>query len=370
MRCLLLVLSLLCAACTPRPESWPRWERFVQHLVADDGRVLDPGGGGQSTSEGQSYALFFALVANQRERFDRILAWTDRALADGELGARLPAWRWGRRSDGRWGVTDANPASDGDLWIAYSLFEAARLWQAPHYAETARRLLAQIRAQEIADAGRGGWVLLPAPQGFRLDGDRFRLDPSYLPGFQFRYFAGIDLAGPWARVWRSYLDHVPQAFAAGVAPDLYIVDRAGRITPDSERPPAGRYDAIRVYLWAAMSGGDSLTGLMPHLMGFAGHARALGAPPETVDPLSGAVVHRFSPYGFSGAVLPYLAVLGDEPTLRAQRRRLLWARLRERLTHRRSYYDEALCLFGEGWIEGRYRFDGEGRLWPRWAEQR
>lgn len=34
-----------------------------------------------------------------------------------------------------------------------------------------------------------------------------------------------------------------------------------------------------------------------------------------------------------------------------------------------SYYDEALCLFGEGWVEGRYRFDDDGNLWPRWVER-
>lgn len=369
-RCLLpLLLALALAACIPTPPtaSWPRWERFERHFLRDDGRIIDPRNADRSTSEGQGYGLFFALVANRRAVFDRILAWTDRELAGGDLGTRLPAWHWGRRADGRWGVVDANAASDGDLWIAYSLLQAARLWNEPAYATRARRLLVSIRELEIVDADAAGWLLLPAPRGFELPGGRFRIDPSYLPGFQFHAFMNQDPAGPWARVWRSYLEHAPQVFAAGLAPDLYVVDRGGGIEPDPERHH-GRYDGIRVYLWAAMSGGDSVGRLLPLLLGMAERVHARGAPPEAVDAISGATLGRFSPYGFSGALLPYFAVLGDEPTLAAQRRRLLLARLRERVTHRYSYYDEALCLFGEGWIEGRFRFDAQGNVWPWWAE--
>ena len=42
-----------------------------------------------TTSEGQSYALFFALAANDREAFDKILLWTENNLADGSLKALL-----------------------------------------------------------------------------------------------------------------------------------------------------------------------------------------------------------------------------------------------------------------------------------------
>src|SRR5512140_2824396 len=111
--------------------SWPTWTRYVQAFVADDGRVIDHGDHDRTTSEGQAYALFFALVANDRPLFERLLRWTGDNLADGRLAERLPAWSWGQRRDGSWGALDANSASDADLWTAYALLEGGRLWSEP-----------------------------------------------------------------------------------------------------------------------------------------------------------------------------------------------------------------------------------------------
>src|SRR5690606_41062597 len=100
-----------------------------------------------STSEGQSYALFFALVANDRERFERIWRWSREILAGNDPQNMLPAWLWGQGKDGKWQVQDANSASDADLWFVYALLEADRLWQKPAYRADALALLAQ-RSEE------------------------------------------------------------------------------------------------------------------------------------------------------------------------------------------------------------------------------
>src|ERR1051325_10123812 len=92
-------------------ETWPEWDRFAKRFIQDDGRVVDVTFDQKSTSEGQSYGLFFALVANDRARFDQILHWTSDNLADGELGRKLPAWLWGERDDHSWGVKDPNSAA-------------------------------------------------------------------------------------------------------------------------------------------------------------------------------------------------------------------------------------------------------------------
>ncbi|MBC7859222.1 MAG: cellulase, partial [Burkholderiaceae bacterium] len=141
------------AACPP----WPAWESFRAHFVSEGGRVIDPAEAAQyTTSEGQSYGLFFALAGNDRASFERILRWTEDNLAGGDLTARLPAWQWGRRADASWGVTDANAASDADLWIAYALAEAGRLWQAPQYSALAQLLAERIVREETAQvAGLG-----------------------------------------------------------------------------------------------------------------------------------------------------------------------------------------------------------------------
>jgi len=346
-------------------SNWPEWNDFVGRFVQADGRVIDITFERKSTSEGQSYGLFFALVANQRAQFDTLLKWTSDNLAAGQLGDKLPAWLWGLRADGSWGVKDQNAASDADLWIAYTLLEAARLWKAPDYADTGRRLLAQIRRHQIAQAGSAGPVLLPG-YGFTLDKGRFRLNPSYLPEFMFRYLAATDPSGPWQSVWDGYVRMAPKVFSAGVAPDLFVVDSTGRVMPDTEREPSGSYDAIRVYLWAGMSGRDSQE-MIRMLSHYAVLIRKLGAPPEKVDPRTGVAVRSdYSPIGYSGAVLPFLSALNDKPALEKQRDRLRAAALRAKRGEPTNYYDQVLILFGKGWLDGQYRFDDQGRLQPKW----
>jgi len=346
-------------------SNWPEWNDFVGRFVQADGRVIDITFERKSTSEGQSYGLFFALVANQRAQFDTLLKWTSDNLAAGQLGDKLPAWLWGLRADGSWGVKDQNAASDADLWIAYTLLEAARLWKAPDYADTGRRLLAQIRRHQIAQAGSAGPVLLPG-YGFTLDKGRFRLNPSYLPEFMFRYLAATDPSGPWQSVWDGYVRMAPKVFSAGVAPDLFVVDSTGRVMPDTERDPCGSYDAIRVYLWAGMSGRDSQE-MIRMLSHYAVLIRKLGAPPEKVDPRTGVAVRSdYSPIGYSGAVLPFLSALNDKPALEKQRDRLRAAALRAKRGEPTNYYDQVLILFGKGWLDGQYRFDDQGRLQPKW----
>ena len=347
-------------------SDWPEWNDFVGRFVQADGRVIDLTFERKSTSEGQSYGLFFALVANQRAQFDTFLRWTSDNLAAGQLGDRLPAWLWGLRADGKWGVKDENSASDADLWIAYTLLEAARLWNAPHYADTGRKLLDLIRRHEIAQAGSAGPVLLPGAIGFTLDKGRFWLNPSYLPDFMFRYLATTDPKGPWQSVWDGYMRMAPRIFSAGVAPDMFVVDSTGKVMPDTQREPSGSYDAIRVYLWAGMSGRSSQE-MVRMLSTYAELIRKFGTPPEKVNPLTGvATKFDYSPIGFSGAVLPFLSALDDKPSLEKQRDRVRAAALRAKRGEATNYYDQVLILFGKGWLDGQYRFDDQGRLQPKW----
>jgi len=347
---------------------WAEWDRFAARFIQADGRVIDLTFGGKSTSEGQSYALFLALVANEREQFDTILEWTSSNLADSQLGQRLPGWLWGRHEDGSWSIQDRNAAADADLWFAYTLMEAGRLWQAPHYDALGRQLLALIREHEVARAGAAGLVLLPGPVGFVLSNDRFRINPSYVPGFMFQYLAANDPRGPWAEIWQSYLRSAPQIFAAGVAPDSYVVDSKGVVTQDTERTPAGSYDAIRVYLWAGMSGEQSQA-IVRLLEPFAELIRTRGVPPEKVNPATGAALEAdYAPIGFVGAVLPFLAALDEDELLRAQVTRLTQDAARARMGTATNYYDQVLILFGQGWHDGQYKFDEQGRLQPKWLQ--
>lgn len=362
------LMAFACSAvgCQDEGSRWDDWNDFAERFVQADGRIIDWTFEQKSTSEGQSYALFFALVANDRPRFDAILNWTNLNLANGELGNQLPGWHWGKRDDGSWGIKDSNPAADGDLWIAYSLLEAARLWKAPIYEPIARKLLAQIARQETRQAGAAGTVLLPGPTGFELGDGRYRTDPSYIPPFQFRYLGTIDPKGPWFPILDGYMRLSPKIFAKGVAPDLVVVNDQGEVLPDIERKHAS-YDAIRVYLWAAMSGRDGLEQLQL-LRPFVNIIRDQGVPPEKVETATAqAVPSDWSPNGFMAAALPFLQALGEKDLADKLRDRLRIERTKARLAKNSNYYDEALILFGLGYVDGQYRFDDQGRVLPRWA---
>jgi endoglucanase len=188
-----------------------------------DGRVVsDDGKLSRTYSEGQSYALFFALVANDRRRFDALLHWTRDNLSQGDLGQHLPAWLWGRQDDGAWGVIDSNSASDADLWIAYTLLQAGRLWlpalhrPGPHAGS--------------ADLAEGSGPNCPAwaPACCRARrlcaaaGPTLQLNPSYLP-LQVLQALALDAGTRLAATGRCPLDLVRSA-PAGISPDWTLHD--------------------------------------------------------------------------------------------------------------------------------------------------
>ena len=95
--------------------------------------------------------------------FDRVLAWTQANLAGSDLGTNLPAWLWGKDKDGQWKTLDPNSASDADVWMAYTLIEAGRLWNNPAYTRTGRSMLPLIAKNEVTSLPDFGPILIPGP---------------------------------------------------------------------------------------------------------------------------------------------------------------------------------------------------------------
>lgn len=351
-------------------RNWLQWQAFARVFVQADGRVIDRTASDRSTSEAQAYALFFALVANDRPRFENILRWTTNNLAGGDLKANLPAWLWGAPvgGQGEWGIRDPNPASDADLWLAYTLIEAARLWQQPGYAAIGRGLLEQVKRREVAQVPGVGLMLLPAPQGFQAEDGSARLNPSYLPEFQFRWLAATDPAGPWSVLWENHVSTLRQLMTRGIAPDWYEVLADGSVIADRQTKGVSSYDAIRVPLWAGLtpvvSGRDNE--LLALLKPYGALLAAAESPPEKLD-FQSAEASGGSPVGFSAAVLPFLVAV-DEDSAARQRMRLKNSRVEGNLGKPPHYYDQALGMFGEGWDSKRFQFDPDGRLIPRWEQ--
>jgi len=348
---------------------WPAYRLFVERVVQADGRVVDRSTDAQqTTSEGQSYAMFFALVANDRATFDRLLGWTRTNLSANQFDAnnlRLPAWQWGRRQDGSFGVMDPNSASDSDLWIAYDLFQAGRLWKEPMYTKLAYALATQIVKQEIVDLPGLGPMLLPGPQGFRV-GDITRLNPSYLPLPVLRGLAHEMPDGPWAKLAQNAAKMIRVTSPRGYAPD-WAAYQNGQFVVDPKNGDVGSYDAIRVYLWAGMaSSSDPLArAWLDALGGMRQSVAQTGFPPEKVSTISGAASGE-GPLSYWGALAPYFKALNDERGLGLARTHLEALVAPPGAGREPVYYDRVLGLFGGGFVDGRYRFDENGRLTPNW----
>lgn len=70
----LIVAFLMSLAVHLPAQAWDLWDEFKAVNVTPEGRVVDYSDAKLiTTSEGQSYGMFFALVANDRESFDKIL---------------------------------------------------------------------------------------------------------------------------------------------------------------------------------------------------------------------------------------------------------------------------------------------------------
>jgi endoglucanase len=341
---------------------WPAWNSYKQAFLSQDGRVIDRSTVQQlTTSEAQSYGMFFALLANDRESFARMLRWTQDNLAAGDLSRILPAWKWGKDQDGHWQVIDSNNASDADLWIAYSLLEAGRLWQQTDYSTLGRNMLWRSAAQSLRKMPGLGLMLLPGDVGFDT-ADGWRLNPSYLPLQLLARFA--QEAPIWAELADSTGRLLLEGSPKGLAPDWLLWQVGQGWVADTIKGSGGSYDAIRVYLWLGMLAPDApgRAGLLKHFLPMVGVTALQGVPPERIDSATGAV-SGVGPVGFSAALLPLLASAPEaDAALKVQRERL-----RKEPPLAEAYYNQSLMMFGQGWDEHRYRFDKEGRLTPSWG---
>ena len=356
--------AMSCAA-----QEWPRlWSSYATSFIDDQGRVIDRTDRDRTTSEGQAYAMFFALVANDRARFDRLLAWTERNLASGDLSAQLPSWLWGRSENNQWHVLDANPASDADVWMAYALLEAGDVWKEQRYTSLGARLAQRIADEEVVRTPALGLVLLPGSHGFRQD-ESVRLNTSYLPLQVFMGLGQLHPDGPWAQIAARIPDLVRGSAPRGFAMDWVDLTTGGDFNPS----PIGSYDAIRVYLWAGML--DPATpgrnALLDALPGMAQQVRAHGAPPAKVS-ADGVVNDPKGPVGFRAALLPYLAALGETTLEREQAARVNMERDAKTGLYGQpaTYYDQNLMLFALGFNERLFWFDTRGRLRTRWRGER
>ena len=361
-----------------KAEPWPQWEKYSQRFLDDGGRVIDRSAQDRTTSEGEAYAMFFALVANDRPRFDKLLKWSEANLANGDLTLRLPAWNWGKSPDGSWKILDDNPAADADLWMAYSLMEAGRLWHNDRYSKLGSTMALRIAQQETVDIPGLGVSLIPGPKGFHPNPATWVLNPSYLPPFLLAYFAKAQPQGPWSQILESLKSMLARGSGGGFVMDWVS---AGDGVHPSLSPTqlatgktdglvaVGSYDAIRSYLWLGMTdpATPGIRDLIHSTTGMSSYLKMAVTPPLMVD-ATGKVLNPDGRVGFSAAVIPYLRLVGYRDQEKAQNDRL--GAVQDEVTglygHDATYYDQNLALFATGWSDQHFHFDRDGKLRVKW----
>jgi endo-1,4-beta-D-glucanase Y len=360
----LFLVTLIHGSCAA--QDWSAlWKGYVTGFMDSQIRVIDHDADDRTTSEGQAYGMFFALVANDRSRFDGLLHWTEQNLAEHDLAAHLPAWLWGHGKNNQWGVLDRNSASDADLWMAYTLLEAGKAWKEPRYTKLGTALARRIATEEVVDVPGLGTTLAPGPEGFE-HGSSYRLNASYVPLQVILRLGKLLPDGPWHRVAGTVPalvgDSAPQGFASDW---IEFTTDAG----SQSSPTIGSYDAIRVYLWAGMLDGSTphREAILKSIAGMANYLHTNAVPPAKMRP-DGSIEDPKGPVGFSAALLPYAAALGEN-----QIRDQQMSRLRSELKPQTGlfgapprYYDQNLALFGLGFAERQFWFDSEGALKMRW----
>lgn len=88
-----------------------------------------------------------------------------------------------------------------------------------------------------------------------------------------------------------------------------------------------------------------------------------GVPAEKIDTINATLSESAGPAGFSAAVIPLLVSLKRKGPASEQRLRVT---AKAPLLLNDNYYDQALTLFGLGWIDGHYKFLRNGMLQLKW----
>ncbi|MHA2939102.1 cellulose synthase complex periplasmic endoglucanase BcsZ [Vibrio sp. RC27] len=339
---------------------WPEWEGFKEHFIVD-GRVIDYSDERKiTTSEGQSYAMFFALVANDRKTFDQLFHWTQTELSNGNIGSTLPAWLWGWNKElGRYDVLDSNSASDSDLWIAYDLAEAGIIWNNYAYRSASKRLAKNILEYETVNVDNYGLVLLPGPVGFDLGRNTYRLNPSYSPIQILERIAQLNSDSKWDDLISSGYRVTYDSAHNGFSPDWIEVTN-GKLQVDRKTDGVGSYNSIRSYLWAGMLHDDApqKEALLKRFKPMVSSTKVKGYPPRLANTIRGTAKEQGSE-GFSASMLPMLKSLNEN---RALKRQLARVKKGMKFDNNERYYDSVLTLYSLGWLEGRYRFGASGEL--------
>lgn len=249
-----IVLVALVASLAVSQFAWAGadWAQFKARFMMADGRIVDTGNNNVSHTEGQGYAMLFALADNDRAGFDKIWQWTRANLKNADNG--LFYWRFNPVDPDP--VADKNNASDGDTLIAWALLKAGEQWQERRYIEASDQITrALLKHTVISFAGRQ--VMLPGAKGFHMN-SYVNINPSYFVFPAWRDFARHSHLA----AWRQLIDDGYALLSkmgwgdANLPADWVSLRTDGSMKPAPQWPARSSYDAIRIPLYVAWDSPD------------------------------------------------------------------------------------------------------------------
>jgi len=223
--------------------------RFLHRYVTSDGRVIRHDQGGDIVSEGQSYAMLIAEIADRPELFRTIWSWTSVHLG-------RPDGLFASRATGTGQIEDPHSATDADTLIAYALLRYSGPDQ-DALNNSGRRIASAILAHEAVSLPDGS--SLPVAGPWAKSTTPPIVNPSYLMPSVFVALAKLTGDDRWSAAAGAAIAVIDSLTDAGtrLPPDWAELAR-GRLkaiaNPGGGAPVQYGFDAARLPIWFATAG--------------------------------------------------------------------------------------------------------------------
>jgi endoglucanase len=214
----------------------------------------------------------------------------------------LYGWKWGKRDDGTWGMIDNNNATDGDMWIAYSLILAYEMWGDLRFLDEAKTMIQALKEHTIYQY-KDKLLLLPSQYGFVKE-DHIKLNPSYTIPFIFDKFLEYDPDKVWEKLVIDSFDMFRRSAVGNLKlhPDWIKLNlNSGKCEHYGDESIFG-FDSIRTPLFLGyqykLKKDDEVKSLLRGYRVFMEYIKKLDKYIYQIDFQNHKIRFRYPPYGF------------------------------------------------------------------------
>lgn len=218
------------------------WTGYKERFIQADGRVIDKKNNNITHSEAIGYTLYFAYKFKDNKAFDSVYAWYRANMPTNQYG--LTPWVWGKDRFNQWRILDTNNATDGDMWIAYSLLLMGERRRDYAMIDAGKKLVTAIKKHLIVFV-KDRVFLLPGKEGHESD-DGIFLNLSYYHFDVLEVFFKNTQDSIWQKLSTDaeWLLHQSQFSVLQLHSDWIIIDNT--LSIHNARNKMFGYDAIRI----------------------------------------------------------------------------------------------------------------------------